>query len=120
LSYEEFEGIRTISARWAVFLRVLQKDGIEASAHPARFRRETRVLYNQFETGHVYVSTFDEGLVASAASPPLRQRAELCVDRAVRGSLQARTAHLKCEIRPDANMCNVFVGDLQQRLWGDR
>jgi hypothetical protein len=32
LSYEEFEGIRTISARWAVFLRVLQKDGIEAVA----------------------------------------------------------------------------------------
>jgi glc operon protein GlcG len=58
-------------------LRVLQKDGIEASALPARFRRETRVFYNQFETGHAYVSTFDEGLLASAGGFPLVERGKL-------------------------------------------
>lgn len=37
----------------------------------ARFRRETRVFYNQFEAGHAYVSTLDPGLVASPGGFPL-------------------------------------------------
>lgn len=37
----------------------------------ARFRRETRVFYNQFEGGHPYVSTLDPGLVASPGGFPL-------------------------------------------------
>jgi uncharacterized protein GlcG (DUF336 family) len=37
----------------------------------ARFRRETRVFYNQFENGHAYVSTLDRGLVASPGGFPL-------------------------------------------------
>jgi glc operon protein GlcG len=31
----------------------------------ARFRRETRVFYNAYETGHPYVSTLDPTLIAS-------------------------------------------------------
>ena len=37
----------------------------------ARFRRETRVFYNQFESGHTYVSTLDPELVASPGGFPL-------------------------------------------------
>jgi len=37
----------------------------------ARFRRETRAFYNQFETGHMYVSTLDPTLVASPGGFPL-------------------------------------------------
>jgi glc operon protein GlcG len=37
----------------------------------ARFRRESRVFYNAFETGHAYVSTLDPGLVASPGGFPL-------------------------------------------------
>ena len=37
----------------------------------ARFRRETRVFYNQFESGHSYVATLDKGLVASPGGFPL-------------------------------------------------
>lgn len=37
----------------------------------ARFRRETRVFYNAFETGHPYVSTLDPTLVASPGGYPL-------------------------------------------------
>jgi uncharacterized protein GlcG (DUF336 family) len=37
----------------------------------ARFRRETRTFYNQFETGHMYVSTLDPTLVASPGGFPL-------------------------------------------------
>ena len=37
----------------------------------ARFRRETRVFYNLFESGHTYVATFDPGLVASPGGFPL-------------------------------------------------
>ena len=33
----------------------------------ARTRRESRVFYNAFETGHGYVSTLDPTLVASPA-----------------------------------------------------
>jgi glc operon protein GlcG len=36
-----------------------------------RFRRETRVFYNAFETGHSYVVTFDPTLVASPGGFPL-------------------------------------------------
>lgn len=37
----------------------------------ARFRRETRVFYNAYETGHPYVSTLDPTLVASPGGYPL-------------------------------------------------
>lgn len=37
----------------------------------ARFRRETRVFYNQLETGHAYVNTLDARLVASPGGFPI-------------------------------------------------
>jgi glc operon protein GlcG len=37
----------------------------------ARFRRESRVFYNAYETGHPYVSTLDPTLVASPGGFPL-------------------------------------------------
>jgi uncharacterized protein GlcG (DUF336 family) len=37
----------------------------------ARFRRETRLFYNAFETGHPYVATLDPTLVASPGGFPL-------------------------------------------------
>jgi glc operon protein GlcG len=37
----------------------------------ARFRRESRVFYNAFETGHQYVATLDPTLVASPGGIPL-------------------------------------------------
>src|SRR5439155_18919608 len=37
----------------------------------ARFRRESRIFYNQYETGHPYVSTLDPTLVASPGGIPL-------------------------------------------------
>jgi uncharacterized protein GlcG (DUF336 family) len=37
----------------------------------ARFRRETRAFYNQFETGHAYVETLDPTLIASPGGFPL-------------------------------------------------
>ncbi|WP_233808211.1 GlcG/HbpS family heme-binding protein [Paraburkholderia sp. HP33-1] len=37
----------------------------------ARFRRETRVFYNQFEAGHAYIGTLEPGLVASPGGFPL-------------------------------------------------
>jgi glc operon protein GlcG len=37
----------------------------------ARFRRETQVFYNQFETGHGYVSTLSPQLVASPGGIPI-------------------------------------------------
>ena len=37
----------------------------------ARFRRETRVFYNAYETGHPYVATLDPTLVASPGGFPL-------------------------------------------------
>ncbi len=43
----------------------------------ARFRRETRVFYNQFETGHGYVQTLDAGLVASPGAFPLVEGGKL-------------------------------------------
>ena len=43
----------------------------------ARFRRETRALYNQFETGHPYVATLDPTLVASPGGWPLVEGGKL-------------------------------------------
>ena len=37
----------------------------------ARFRRDTRVFYNAFETGHPYVATLDPTLVAAVGGSPL-------------------------------------------------
>jgi glc operon protein GlcG len=43
----------------------------------ARFRRETRVFYNAFETGHPYVATLDPTLVASPGGYPLVEGGKL-------------------------------------------
>jgi uncharacterized protein GlcG (DUF336 family) len=37
----------------------------------ARFRRESRLFHNAFETGHPYVATLDPTLVASPGGFPL-------------------------------------------------
>jgi uncharacterized protein GlcG (DUF336 family) len=37
----------------------------------ARFRRESRVFYNAYETGHPYVATLDPTIVASPGGFPL-------------------------------------------------
>jgi glc operon protein GlcG len=37
----------------------------------ARYRRETRLFYNAFETGHPYIATLDPTLVASPGGFPL-------------------------------------------------
>jgi uncharacterized protein GlcG (DUF336 family) len=37
----------------------------------ARYRRETRFFYNQFESGHTYLGTLDPQLVASPGGFPL-------------------------------------------------
>jgi glc operon protein GlcG len=43
----------------------------------ARFRRETRAFYNQFETGHAYVGTLDPELTASPGGFPLVESGKL-------------------------------------------
>jgi glc operon protein GlcG len=43
----------------------------------ARFRRETRLFYNAYETGHGYVSTLDQTLVASPGGFPLVEGGKL-------------------------------------------
>ena len=43
----------------------------------ARFRRESRLFYNAYETGHPYVSTLDPGLVASPGGFPLVEGGKL-------------------------------------------
>ncbi len=43
----------------------------------ARFRRETRVFYNAFETGHPYIATLDPTLVASPGGFPLIEGGKL-------------------------------------------
>jgi uncharacterized protein GlcG (DUF336 family) len=43
----------------------------------ARFRRESRVFYNAFETGHPYVGTLDPTLVASPGGFPLVEAGKL-------------------------------------------
>jgi len=43
----------------------------------ARFRRESRLFYNVYETGHGYVSTLDPTLVASPGGFPLVEEGKL-------------------------------------------
>lgn len=43
----------------------------------ARYRRETRVFYNAFETGHPYVATLDPTLIASPGGFPLIEGGKL-------------------------------------------
>lgn len=43
----------------------------------ARFRRESRLFYNAFETGHGYIATLDPTLVASPGGYPLVQGGKL-------------------------------------------
>ena len=43
----------------------------------ARFRRESRLFYNAFETGHGYVSTLDPTLIASPGGFPLVEGGKL-------------------------------------------
>src|SRR6201994_434665 len=43
----------------------------------ARFRRESRVFYNAYETGHAYPGTLDSGLVASPGGFPLVEGGKL-------------------------------------------
>jgi glc operon protein GlcG len=43
----------------------------------ARFRRESRVFFNAFETGHAYVATLDPTLVASPGGFPLVEGGKL-------------------------------------------
>lgn len=43
----------------------------------ARFRRESRLFYNAFETGHGYVSTLDPTLVASPGGFPIVEGGKL-------------------------------------------
>lgn len=43
----------------------------------ARFRRESRLFYNAFETGHGYISTLDPTLVASPGGFPLVEGGKL-------------------------------------------
>ena len=43
----------------------------------ARFRRETRLFYNAYETGHPYIGTLDPTLVASPGGYPLVENGKL-------------------------------------------
>ena len=43
----------------------------------ARFRRESRLFYNAYETGHSYVATLDPTLVASPGGFPLVENGKL-------------------------------------------
>jgi glc operon protein GlcG len=43
----------------------------------ARFRRETRVFFNAYESGHAYVSTLDPTLIASPGGFPLVEGGKL-------------------------------------------
>ena len=43
----------------------------------ARFRRESRVFYNAYETGHPYVATLDPTLIASPGGFPLVEGGKL-------------------------------------------
>jgi glc operon protein GlcG len=43
----------------------------------ARFRRESRVFYNVFETGHPYIATLEPGLTASPGGFPLIEGGKL-------------------------------------------
>jgi uncharacterized protein GlcG (DUF336 family) len=61
LAFERMDGAQYAS------ISISQKKARTA----ARFRRETRVFYDQFESGHAYVSTLDPDLVASPGGFPL-------------------------------------------------
>ena len=43
----------------------------------ARFRRESRVFYNAYETGHPYIGTLDPTLIASPGGFPLVENGKL-------------------------------------------
>ncbi len=43
----------------------------------ARYRRESRLFFNAYESGHTYVSTLDPTLVASAGGFPLVENGKL-------------------------------------------
>ncbi len=43
----------------------------------ARFRRETRLFFNAYETGHTYVATLDPTLIASPGGFPLVENGKL-------------------------------------------
>jgi uncharacterized protein GlcG (DUF336 family) len=43
----------------------------------ARYRRETRVFYNAFESGHPYIATLDPTLIASPGGLPLVEGGKL-------------------------------------------
>jgi glc operon protein GlcG len=43
----------------------------------ARYRRETRIFYNAYETGHPYVSTLDPTLIASPGGFPLIENGKI-------------------------------------------
>lgn len=66
----------------------------------ARFRRETRVFYNQFESGHAYVSTFDDGLVASPGGFPLVEGGKLVGAIGCSGGTGDQDASV-CEVAAD-------------------
>jgi uncharacterized protein GlcG (DUF336 family) len=61
VAFERMDGAQLAS------IEVSQKKARTA----ARFRRETRVFFNQFEAGHGYVATLDADLVASPGGFPL-------------------------------------------------
>src|SRR3978361_1482732 len=58
----------------------------------ARFRRESRLFYNAFETGHPYVSTLDPTLVASPGGFPLLDAGKLVGARGCGGGPRATGA----------------------------
>ena len=43
----------------------------------ARYRRETRLFFNAFETGHGYIGTLDRTLVASPGGIPLVENGKI-------------------------------------------
>jgi glc operon protein GlcG len=50
---------------------------IKKARTAARFRRETRLFFNAYETGHTYVSTLDPTLTASPGGFPLVENGKL-------------------------------------------
>jgi uncharacterized protein GlcG (DUF336 family) len=71
-------GLHAGRVRLAVSISSRRRIGAQNKARTsARFRRETRLFYNQFETGHAYVNTLDAGLVASPGGFPLVEGGKL-------------------------------------------
>jgi uncharacterized protein GlcG (DUF336 family) len=50
---------------------------IKKARTSARFRRETRLFYNAYETGHTYPATLDPTLTASPGGYPLVEGGKL-------------------------------------------